>query len=647
MVVEARPARYFIASGCPIATTTRYRCLHLQEQLQYLGFHATVVEWFDETKIAPEEALTYDVLILYRLGMCPPLAHLIDRAHALGKRVLFDTDDLVFEPEMTEWHRGVQLLSASDQALYLEGVRRYLAMLEVSDAVLTATPLLAELAQRRGKAAFVHRNALGQEMMALGEHLYHERVQRTPQEQVVVGYGSGTPTHDVDFQEAVPALANVLARFPNVELWLVGPLALPSVLASFGERVRRFPLTDWRGWFALASQMDIALAPLELHNPFCRAKSEIKFVESGVLGVPIVASRIDAFVDAITEGKDGLLASNVAEWRQALALLIQQPELRRQIGEAARRTVLQRYSLTARAVDLAEVLPKLAKTMSDSVERERNQLPLSPIPLVINWLVPEPFPGAGGDTGIFRTIRYLAEFGHECHVYVVAFNLMNDYSTEQVRAYMQTHFGTTKAHYYRWAGQVQDADCTFATFWRTVEELPFLVNGGRQYYFVQDFEPYFYPVGTYSVLAENTYRAGLHCITLGPWLTKLLREQYHATADYFDFAVDTDIYWPRSVRRDPWPRVCFYSRPSTPRSAYELGLEALQLVKQQLPEVEIVFYGSKELTPPPSFPVVNRGLVSQSELAELFSSCEVGVVFSLTNPSFVPLEMMACRCAGN
>ena len=266
--------------------------------------------------------------------------------------------------------------------------------------------------------------------------------------------------------------------------------------------------------------------------------------------------------------------------------------------------------------------------------------------LTINWLIPEPFPGAGGDTGIFRIIRLLAEFGHCCRVYVVAYDLMNDYSTEQIREYVGRHFGPTAAQYYRFSGTVEDADCTFATFWPTVENLLALPNGGRRYYLVQDFEPSFYPDEPHHYeRAENTYRAGLHCITLGPWLAKLLREKYHARADHFDFAVDTNVYWPRPVLRESRGRVCFYARPATPRRAYELGLAALELVHSQLPEVEIVLFGSRDLTPVPAFPFVNRGLLSQGDLAELFSSTDVGMVFSLSNPSFVPLEMIACGCA--
>jgi glycosyltransferase involved in cell wall biosynthesis len=265
----------------------------------------------------------------------------------------------------------------------------------------------------------------------------------------------------------------------------------------------------------------------------------------------------------------------------------------------------------------------------------------------INWLIPEPFPGAGGDTTIFRIIRYLAEFGHECRVYVLPYNLMNEYSTEQIREYVRKHFGDSQAEYHRWSGTVADADCSFATFWPTVEHLLTLPNGGRRYYLVQDFEPTFYAPGSEHALgAENTYRAGLHCMTPGRWLAKFLRERYQATADFFDFAVDTNVYWPRpNLREGKRRRLCFYARPATPRRAYQLGLDAFQLVKERKPELEIVLFGTEELTPSPTFPFVNRGLVKQDELATLYSSCDIGVVFSLTNPSLVPLEMMACRCA--
>ena len=358
--------RFFLASGCPIATTTRYRCLHLREQLQAIGHETEVANWFDEEKIDPAAALRHEVIVLYRLPMSPPLADLIERARLAGKALIFDTDDLIFEPELVSAHRGVLRLSPNDQELHLEGVRRYLETLQAADVITTATPLLAEFAIARGKRAFVHRNALGNEMLELADRLYRRRQERAPSERVIIGYGSGTPTHDFDFREAATPLLGVLANYPEVELWIAGPLDLPREFEAFGDRVRRFPLTDWQGWFELSSQWDIALAPLELDNVFCRAKSEIKFLEAGALGVPVIASEIDPFKDAIICGENGLLARTAQDWSDALRALIAQPERWKALGENARRTILAGYTSRVRAAELVTLLPQMLQTETAS-----------------------------------------------------------------------------------------------------------------------------------------------------------------------------------------------------------------------------------------------------------------------------------------
>jgi len=252
-----RPNRYFIASGCPIVTTTLYRCIHLREQLQDLGHEAEIALWFLDNQVDPGAARDCDAIVLYRLAMSPPLREFVERARAAGKPIIFDTDDLIFEPDLIELHRGVRHLSHADRQLHAESVRRYLETLQASDAVMTATPLLAELARKRGRPAFVHRNSLGKEMLTIADLLYGKRRSREV-DRIVIGYGSGTPTHDIDFLEAATALEQVLNRFPQVDLWIAGPLTLPPPLTKFAERVLRFPLTDWRGWFDLMSKIDIA-----------------------------------------------------------------------------------------------------------------------------------------------------------------------------------------------------------------------------------------------------------------------------------------------------------------------------------------------------------------------------------------------------
>lgn len=358
MKLARAASRFFIASGCPIGTTSLYRCTHLSEQLRTLGHDTLVNDWFDQSRISLATALEYDVLVLYRLSMSDPLELLVREARKTGKPVIFDTDDLVFEPELTVWHRAVRDLTPSDQAQHLQGVRGYLKTLTAADAVMVATPLLAELAQKRGKPAFVHRNALGDEMEALVAELLTTS-QHEEKEKIIIGYGSGTKTHDVDFQEAATALEQVLDLFPRVELWLAGPLTVPVPLGRFGSRLRTFPLSDWQTWFRLLAKMDVALAPLEMNNVFCEAKSEIKFVEAGALGVPVVASRVGSYRDAIKNGVTGFLASKEEEWVTALRSLIEDATLRARMGQAAQLTVNHNYSSGARAKDLQQLFLRL------------------------------------------------------------------------------------------------------------------------------------------------------------------------------------------------------------------------------------------------------------------------------------------------
>jgi glycosyltransferase involved in cell wall biosynthesis len=63
-----------------------------------------------------------------------------------------------------------------------------------------------------------------------------------------------------------------------------------------------------------------------------------------------------------------------------------------------------------------------------------------------------------------------------------------------------------------------------------------------------------------------------------------------------------------------------------------------------MPEVELHLYGSRQLAEK-TFPFpakVHAHLPAIEDLARLYRDADVGVVFSTTNPSLVPFEMMAC-----
>ncbi|MEN0074552.1 MAG: hypothetical protein AAGC69_09215, partial [Paracraurococcus sp.] len=181
---------------------------------------------------------------------------------------------------------------------------------------------------------------------------------------------------------------------------------------------------------------------------------------------------------------------------------------------------------------------------------------------------------------------------------------------------------------------------TIAHSSRFVAELP---QARCRAYLVQDLEALFNPVSDAYLWNEASYTYGLRHITIGHWLTHLLRRRYATDAAPAGLGCDTALYRPRpEIAREE--AVCFLYQPDKPRRTPQHGIHALRLLKRAHPEVTIYVYGS-DLPIDLDFPVVNLGLILDLEtLAKLYARCKVGLCISASNPSRIPFEMMAAGC---
>jgi len=62
------------------------------------------------------------------------------------------------------------------------------------------------------------------------------------------------------------------------------------------------------------------------------------------VGLPSVASAQRSYVEAIEHRGGGIIAETEADWLSALSSLASDAEMRRDLGEKARLTVLEKYS---------------------------------------------------------------------------------------------------------------------------------------------------------------------------------------------------------------------------------------------------------------------------------------------------------------
>ena len=257
-------------------------------------------------------------------------------------------------------------------------------------------------------------------------------------------------------------------------------------------------------------------------------------------------------------------------------------------------------------------------------------------------LVPPFARGSGGLSTILALLRGMAERGHTCSLWLEDPHRRAPEPGRRVDKRLR-YFGAVPAEVHGRFSAWTGADVVVATGWETVARALLLPDCAARAYLVQDYEPDFFPASAERRWAEESYRQGLPHVTAGPWLADLLRERFGAVATHLDLGVDHDTYRPRPVARRE-DTVVFYARRATPRRAVPLGLLALAELHRRRSDLRLVLFG-EEHPLRASFPYRHAGILSEPELAELYSEATVGVSLSLTNYSRVSQEMMACGLA--
>lgn len=332
----------FVTGG--VGDSARYRCHHVAEELESDGFATGIT--VQDNPFLLRYADRFKVFVFHRVLYTPSAAKLIDRIKAQGKEIIFETDDLVYDPEYLQYMDYFKVMNPLERKLYEHGVGGEILADPYVKACTTSTSFLAEKLREKGRRVFVVPNKLSQEDVKTAEEILNRRTRRNDSS-VRIGYFSGTASHNKDFAVVTGTLAALMEKYPQVRLFLAGPLDTESVLGRFADRIERVPYAPRAEHFANVARMDINIAPLEVGNPFCEAKSELKWFEAGYLGVPTVAAATRTFREAIDDGVDGFVAATPDEWRDRLERLITDPDLRRRMGERARATALGRYVTTS------------------------------------------------------------------------------------------------------------------------------------------------------------------------------------------------------------------------------------------------------------------------------------------------------------
>jgi glycosyltransferase involved in cell wall biosynthesis len=289
-----------------------------------------------------------------------------------------------------------------------------------------------------------------------------------------------------------------------------------------------------------------------------------------------------------------------------------------------------------------DVLGGIYKLLVSTPEIKFESLPLiNPSQLSIHWVMPDWDEGGGGHMTLFTIIHYLEKFGHKNTIWIL--NPTTNETADEAYDNIVKRYGITLSAQVRFLTEdlySQTGNAIFATSWGTTYHVERCLGFNDRFYFVQDYEPYFYSRGSNAILAENSYRLGLSHVCAGTWLRQKM-ESNGSWARHFYLGVDK-VYSIKDVKKSDVPLLAIYSRIGTQRRCVELILSALEILGMRGCKFKVAFYGGGSSIGSESYENEKHGILSSVQLCDLYNQATLGICFSGTNYSRVPVEMMSC-----
>ncbi len=277
----------------------------------------------------------YDVIVVHRAAVLFGPA-LVERMAAARRPLVFDFDDSIYLRHTAAANRLFGWLKFSGKTA---------AICRMAAHVVVGNEHLAAYARRYNEHVTVVPTSIDVDQ--------YRPTQRVARARVVVGW-TGSATSQTHLEMFAPVLRELAGR-RDIEVHVVSGNRphLPGV---------PFVWTKWthEGEAEALRDFDIGIMPMP-DDEWSKGKCAAKALQCMAAGAATVASAVGTNRQVIEHNVNGLLVTTPEEWLAALLRLVDDPEERRRLGEAGRRTVEERYSMPKSAAAFATVLEEVAR----------------------------------------------------------------------------------------------------------------------------------------------------------------------------------------------------------------------------------------------------------------------------------------------
>lgn len=320
------------------AVLRRWAVAYLSEALVFLGYDSKII---DIAKGGNElECYSADVIVVYR---CFDLRviRIMQRLREAKKFIIFFMDDYIFQPNCKysppKWKMPSEPFDLSS------------AFMSSSGFLLSKMP--------PNKPKILRRSVLDSDGMATLKQEYRRNGEFS------VGWLSGAGRGNIWDKFVAEMLDLLNDSLAGQKVWFEQMGQKKIAFHCYGSRFLKtyshldikehlfMAPEDWKGLYTQFKSFNLGcvINPLDEADEFCNSKSELKFVESAAMGVPLITSRVVPYTEFIKEGELGCFASTPKEFAIKIVELINNESLSRSISANANQYVVKNYNVIQNA----------------------------------------------------------------------------------------------------------------------------------------------------------------------------------------------------------------------------------------------------------------------------------------------------------
>jgi glycosyltransferase involved in cell wall biosynthesis len=268
----------------------------------------------------------YDFVFIHREAapIGPPIFEWII-AKLLAKKIIYDFDDAIW---LTDKKHESRIEKAIRWRSKVANLCRWSYKISAGNAYL------ANYAKVFNKDVIINPTTIDT------THVHKMAANRGRTDRIVIGW-TGSHSTLKYLKEIEDVLRQIEERFPSVDFCVIADKA-PDL------RLKRLVFKPWslENEVMDLTRLDIGIMPLP-DDDWAKGKCGFKALQYMTMEIATVASPVGVNTVIIKEGINGLLARNSSEWEKALSLLIEDEDLRKQLGREGQLTVEQSYSVNS------------------------------------------------------------------------------------------------------------------------------------------------------------------------------------------------------------------------------------------------------------------------------------------------------------